>query len=128
MKPAESLDGNDIAFTQEPARFEDRRHTTLDAGNFGGTYRERLADLAQRDEWPAIGTGNRLGMEAAIQRILIFVAAAIAHAEFRHRREGAVIGNVLDDREARSTVGAVNEGIEIAPIARIEQLAFAVRA
>ncbi|MCK7527005.1 MAG: hypothetical protein MZV64_60070 [Ignavibacteriales bacterium] len=39
---------------------------------------------------------------------------------------GAVVGDVLDDGEARSAVGAVDEGIAVAPVVGVEEFAQAV--
>ncbi len=67
-------------------------------------------------------------MEAAVERVLVFRTARLAHLELAHRRPGAVVWDVFDDREARAAVGAVDEWIAEAAISRIEQLSKAIRA
>jgi hypothetical protein len=73
-----------------------------------------------------IWAGHRLGVEAPIQRIFVFGAAVVTEREIRHGGVWTVVGNVLDDGEARSAIGAVDEGIEVAPVIRIEQFALAI--
>jgi hypothetical protein len=55
-------------------------------------------------------------MEATILRILIFAEAIVAHREFRHGGQGAIIGNIEDDAVSRAAAGAVGEGIIVAAI------------
>src|SRR5262245_2932600 len=62
-------------------------------------------------------------MKASIKWILVFVTTRFTHLKRTHRRVRAVVWNILDNREARSAVGAVNEWIPITTIPRIEQLA-----
>ena len=76
--------------------------------------------------WSAGGTRVGLGVEAAVGRILIFLAAGRAEHELPHRCIGTVVGDVDDDGVARSAVGAVGEGIEKAAVGGIEQLFAAV--
>jgi hypothetical protein len=75
---------------------------------------------------PAVRTGDRLGVEAAIARVLVFGPAAFAHLEAGHRGERAVIWDAAHDREAGAAVGAVHEWMAEAPAPRIEQLGEAV--
>src|SRR5262249_10288781 len=49
-----------------------------------------------------------------------------AHGKCGHGGALAVIGRAGDDREPRSAVGAIEEGIAITPVVRIEKLGQAV--
>jgi len=75
---------------------------------------------------PADRTGIGLGMKSTVEWIIVFGLAVRAHAEMAHGGLGAVIGNVIDDGISRTTVGAVNKGISISTIVRIEKLIFTV--
>ena len=59
---------------------------------------------------------------------LVLRAAGRAHLEAGHRRVRPVVGDVAHDREARPAVGAVDERVAEAPVARVEQLGQAVGA
>ncbi len=76
----------------------------------------------------ADGTGVRLGVESPVGGIFVLGAAGVAEREDAHRGLGAVVGDVLDDGEARAAVGAVDEGVAIAAVGGIEQLAAAILA
>jgi hypothetical protein len=67
-------------------------------------------------------------VKASIQRILIFSAAFVAHDEAAHGCIGSVIRQGMDDAEARSTVGAVGEGVTVMRISRVVNLPQAVGA
>ncbi len=70
----------------------------------------------------AAGAGDRLGMETAVDRIVVFGAAGRAQGEGAHRRAGAIVGNAQHDGQARSAVGAVGEGVAVAALRRVEHL------
>src|ERR1017187_2523799 len=76
----------------------------------------------------ANGARIRLGMEAAVARVVVFGPALQAHRERLHRSVRAVIGQGFDDAEARATVGAVGERITVASVFGIEDFAQAIRA
>ena len=61
--------------------------------------------------------GVGLGMKAAVQRVFVLPLAIRAHLENGHGGQRAVIGNILDDGEARAAVGAVGERIVVAAVA-----------
>ena len=61
-------------------------------------------------------------------RFIVFVPAFRAHRECLHRGVRAVVGQGLDDAEARAAVGAVGERITVAAIFGIEDFAQAIRA
>ena len=69
---------------------------------------------------------DRLGVEAAVGRILVLAAAVGAEREAGHRRVRAVVRDRADDREARAALGAVDERVAVAAVGRVEQLAQAV--
>ncbi len=77
---------------------------------------------------PAVGAGVRLGVEAPVVGIVVFGLAARAHPERAHRRVGPVIGQALQDRIPGTALGAVDEGVAMAPVLRIAQLPPAIRA
>jgi hypothetical protein len=60
--------------------------------------------------------------------MLVFGLAGRALGEPAHRGVDAVVGNAFDDAEARPAMGAVDEGIAVAPVAGIVQFAQAGRA
>jgi len=60
-------------------------------------------------------------MKTSIQGIVILCLAGCAHWEDAHGCLVTVIGDILDNCEARTTVGAVNEGMVIPPVSRVEE-------
>jgi hypothetical protein len=65
-------------------------------------------------------------VEAAIGRIIIFGLAGGAHSEGGHGSAGAVVRDILDDGETWTAIGAIDEGIVEAPVARAHHFAEAV--
>ena len=65
-------------------------------------------------------------MEAAVERIGVFVGATRAHGEILHGRCGTVVGQRPNDGEARAAVRAVDKRIAVAAVCGIEQLVQAV--
>jgi hypothetical protein len=61
-------------------------------------------------------------MEAAIPRVLVFLATGGTRREGGHRRPLAVIGQGPDNRVARTTLRAVQERIGVPPIPGITHL------
>ncbi len=82
----------------------------------------------ERDTGPALEAGIGLGVEAPVERIGVLGSAALAHGEGRHGGGGAVVGQVVDDGEARPAVRAVDEGIAVAAVVGVEELVHAVGA
>ncbi len=80
----------------------------------------------QRETRPAVRARGRLGVEAAVGRILVLAAAGGAQRKPGHRRVGAVVRNGGDDGEARPAVRAVHERVAVAAVGRVEELAQAV--
>src|SRR5262245_37867786 len=78
--------------------------------------------IQQVNSRTALRTSIGLSVKAAIGRVMKFPRAVAAHFKGRHGGSLAIIGNVLDDGESRTTVGAVNKRIAISPIRWIEKL------
>ena len=82
--------------------------------------RDRLVVAAHAR--PARRARVRLGVEAAVARVVVLGLAGGAHDEAGHRRPRAVVRDAGDDREARAAVRAVDERVAIPPIGRVEEL------
>ena len=67
-------------------------------------------------------------MKTAIERVVVFALAFQTHRKFLHRRVGAIIGQLFDNRETWTAVCAVRERIAKSPIGWVENLAQAIRA
>jgi len=76
----------------------------------------------------ANGTGIGLGVETAVEWIVVFGLAMRTHREGFHRCVGAVVGNGFDDAEAGSAMGAIGEGIAEPAVCRVVDFAEALRA
>ena len=68
-------------------------------------------DQAEGQGGPAVGAAHRLGVEAAVGRVVVLGRARPAHREARHRGGGTVVGQPRDDREPRPAVGARDERV-----------------
>jgi hypothetical protein len=77
---------------------------------------------------PAARAACRLGVEAPVGGVLVFGGASVAHGERRHRRQRPVVGQVANNRVPGSAVGAVDQGVAVPPVTRIEELTKAVGA
>src|SRR5262245_9701423 len=64
-------------------------------------------------------------MKPTISRILILGSAFIAHAERSHGGAVTIIGRAGHDRQPRSTVSAIEKGIAVSAVRRIEELSQA---
>jgi hypothetical protein len=91
----------------------------------GSPGQRLVARIDERERRPAGGAGVRLGVEAPGRRIGVFTQAEGALRERRHAGLGTVVGELAGQREARAALGAVDEGVAMAPVGRIEQLAQA---
>ncbi len=69
--------------------------------------------------------GVRLGVEAAVERVVVLALTGVAHHEVAHRRVRAVVRQLVDDAVARPAVGAVDERVAVAAVVRVEQFAAA---
>ncbi|MPM33510.1 hypothetical protein SDC9_80086 [bioreactor metagenome] len=111
---ANALDRNDLA----------RVNVILKA--FDRVAALRYAPREKRQRGAADRAGIRLGMKAAVCRIVIFALAGCALDKLPHARVYTVIGNILHDGEPRTAVGAVDEGVAIAPVGGVKQFPPAV--
>src|ERR1017187_10389448 len=66
--------------------------------------------------WAAYGTGIGLGVETPIERVVVLLLAHWTEWESTHGRLTAIIGDILDDGEARTAIGAVDKRIAIASV------------
>ena len=117
MHAAEALDGHDLPGFEHLTRGVQRRLVALGA-------RPVRADKEQMG--PADRAAVRLGVVAAVFDVVIFPLAVRAHGKAAHGGQRAVVGQVPHDGEARAAVGAVEKGIAVAPVLRVEKLAPAV--
>jgi hypothetical protein len=65
-------------------------------------------------------------VEAAVTGILVLRPALRAERESSHGRQRPVVGDAGHDREARPALRAVDERVQVAAVARVEELAQAV--
>src|SRR6266567_9641321 len=76
----------------------------------------------------AVPAGVGLGVEAAIQRVVVLPLAGMAHREGSHRGLRSVVRDAARDGEPRAAIGAVQKWIAIAAIAWVKQFAEAIGA
>ena len=92
-------------------------------GVFNGVARNRTAGSVSENEFrSAYGTGIGLRVEAPIERIFVFAQTVGAHRKPCHRGLRTVVGERMRDREARSAVRAVCEGVAPAPPLGVEHI------
>src|ERR1039458_10355613 len=98
------------------------------SGRYGlaALLRGRALTIPQRKLRSANRAGVGLGVEAAVERVIILGLTLRTHREGFHRGVRAVIGQRFDDAEARAAVGAVGERVPIAAVGRVEDLAQAI--
>ena len=84
--------------------------------------------VEQLQRRPATRTGDRLGMEPPVGRILVLRPALGAHRKRGHRGPRPVVGQPLDDRPPRPAIGAIGERIAVPPLRRIANLGQALAA
>ena len=75
----------------------------------------------------AVGTGNWLRMESSIFGIFIFGATGGTHREGTHGRVDPIVGQIKNDAETWSAMGAVDKRIPEAAIRRVVQFSQACR-
>ena len=115
MIAAESLHRDDFPGSQQFGGFANRVSRLRDSISIDQTH-------ARTARWATYW----LRVEPTIGRIAIFARTVCAHRKLGHRRARAVVRHAANDRESRTAVGAIREGIAIATIQRIEDLADAV--
>ena len=125
MEPAKPLHRNDAAIKQHAhGRSEDG------VGCFArvspGDFLVCLPRYAPRDVRAAFPARIGLRVETAVERVGVFRGATRAHGEILHGRCGAIVGQRVDDGEARAAVRAVDERVAEAAVVGVEQLGQAV--
>ena len=107
-KASQSLYSNNLAFSEQPA-----------GSSNSILLRDRLAfAVDQLQTGSAAGTGIRLGMEAAVQGVVILMLALRTHGEVTHGGHGTVVRNIFNDGKAGTAVGAVGKGVAVAAVFR----------
>ena len=117
MHAAEALDGRDPAVLQQRAGGGQRGLVPLGAPPLR---------VDKKQVRPADRTAVRLGVVAAVFNVVIFPFAVRAHGEAPHGGQRPIVGHVPHDGEARAAVGAVDEGVAVSPVLRVQQLPFTV--
>ena len=113
----------DAARREYPARLQD-----LDGRGDGRLVPIRCSSAAfgELEVRPADRACDRLGMETAIERILVLAPALGAELEARHAGVRPVVRQRLDQRVAWPALRAVDERVTVAAVAGIRELAHAV--
>src|SRR5581483_2271851 len=70
----------------------------------------------------ALGTCERLGVKSPVARVTVLGFATSVHLPGTHRRSRAVVRQTFDDRESGAAIGAVDVGIPVSAVRRVEQL------
>ena len=102
LEPTQPLDRYDPA---GPHRFGGAGQGTVGLGQ------ARAGGVHQPQRRPARRTGDRLGVEPPVGRVLVFGPALGTHREAGHRGPRPVVGQLPDDRPPRPAVGAVGERV-----------------
>ena len=112
---AQALDRNDLpGFQRFPCQFY----------AVAGDFIPRLIQI--KHPGATACTAIRLGMVAPVLNIMILPVAIRAHGKAGHRGLGPVIGDVFNNGKAWAAVGAVDEGIAVAPVPGVTQFPQAV--
>ena len=117
MHAAEALDGHDLSGLEHLPRGVQRRLVAV---------RTLPPGVHEEQVGPADRAAVRLGVVAAVFDVVVFPCTVGAHGEAAHGGQRAVVRHVPHDGEARAAVGAVDEGIAVTPVLRVQQLAAAV--
>jgi hypothetical protein len=123
VESPQPLDGQDAAGQQELlcGGQDGLGVRMVGAGGDGPAGGVRQPDMRAADR-----AGIGLGVKAPVRRVIIFPLAVRAHGEDAHGGVGPVVRDVGDDGEAGAAVGAVDEGIAVAAVGRVEKLPQAV--
>ena len=117
---AQSLDRHDLAAGQcGLGRAE---------GRVGALHRLGLAGGLEPQARPAVRTGDGLGVEAPIGRVVVLRRAGGAHRKARHGGVRPVVGQAACDREAGPAVGAIDERVARPPVGWVVELGQAIGA
>ncbi len=128
VEAPEAFHGEDLAGAQQfGGRADGRRRVAFGAGGHLQDL-SPVSEAQQPHARPADGARVGLGVEAPVERVLVLPPAGGAKREVTHGGALAVVGQVLDDREPRTAVGAVGERVAVTPVVRVEELPAAVGA
>lgn len=119
--PAEALDREDRSPREQFAGADKGTRTVCRA-------RLRAGCRGETELRPARRAGDRLGVETAVRRIVVLPRTQGAEGEHPHGGGGPVVGETGRDGEARPAVGAGDEGVAVAAVTGVGELAQAVRA
>ena len=122
MKPTQPLDRHNLPCQQSISRRTDRI-------GLSSHQPPRPTPYAQHPKSrPTHRARVRLGVEATVARVVVLRLTGRAHDEAAHGGVGAVVGQRLDDTEARPAVGAVGEWIAVAAVGGIQHFGQTVGA
>jgi hypothetical protein len=65
-------------------------------------------------------------VESPVVRVVMLVFARFTHLELRHGSPLAVVRHIVDDRETRTTVGAVGECVPTTAVLGVEDVLQAI--
>ena len=117
VEAADALDRGDAAVPDHVPRADDRVGTAQAGLALGEGQREDLGT--------AVVAADGLGVVAPRGGVGVLARAVLAHRELRHARALAVVGHRVEDRDAGAAGGAVDEGMQVAPVARVKELPLA---
>ena len=112
VKAADALDGDDAAAGD-------------DAPGLRNGLPAPLRPAQQIHFGAAVVAAHRLGVVAPRFGVGVFVFAGRTHGKGTHAGTFPVIGHGVENRQARPAGRAVDEGMEIAPVRRVEELGLA---
>ena len=114
VEAADALDGRDAARSEDAAHFLD-----------GSGPSHRLM-AKQVDLGAAVVAADGLRIVAAALGRDVLLVAGLAHREFLHARALAVVRHGLEDGQPRAAGRAVDEGVQVAAVVRVEELRAAL--
>ena len=123
METAQALHGQDAPSSEHVDGAGEHR-----IGRLAGIAPRHVvaSDLLPTHLRTAIETRVGLRVKPPVARIGVFGRTGFAHLETAHRRGGPVIGKLVDDREARTAVRAVDEWVAVPAVIGIVELAKAI--
>ena len=101
MKATNSLQRNYPAHLEKSNRFSSRIGKSA---GFAGCINERECRATHR-------AGIGLCMKTTVKRIMVLPCTFRTHGKSMHGGKRAIIGQSLDNSEARATIGTIDEGI-----------------
>ncbi len=116
MKTAHAPNGDNLASSQQRGGVGKR---------IGGVY-EFAGARMQADGWPTDRASVWLSVKSSVSRIVILPFTIAAKIKHPHRGFGSIVGDLLNDGKARTTIGTVNKRIMKAPIIRVKQFSKTV--